>query len=130
MLKTCGVCFKIHDSKKLCKIKRYYKENKQTPQYKKLIKSTRWKKVSEQVKQLDNYNCLACKSDGLNVTSDKLEVHHIIKVNEDITKVYDINNLVTLCILHHKQADNNAISKAKLYSLINKYRDYNTTIII
>lgn len=124
MLKTCSNCLKIHDSKVVCKSKQYYKkttkDNKDV-NYIKIIKSKRWQKVSSLVKSLDCYNCLVCLDCDIRQPQN-LEVHHITKVLDDISKAYDVDNLITLCIYHHKQADNNKISKKDLQDLISKYR--------
>ena len=125
---TCKYCNKIHDINFKCgNKKKYYREKynnknyKKTDVYNKIIKSSKWRKLSEHVKTLDNYSCLVCLDCGIN-QPQYLEVHHILKVNENIEESYNINNLITLCVYHHKQADNEQIEVDELYYLIDKYR--------
>lgn len=126
-LKTCSYCHKIHDIKKKCTAKKGYYRDKNTryekdKDYIKFIKSKQWHEKSQEVKLLDSYCCLMCKSLGL-ISPKYLEVHHIVKVRNDATLKLDNSNLITLCVNHHKQADANKIQASELHSLINKYRD-------
>ena len=41
-------------------------------------------------------------------------------------KAFDEQNLITLCIFHHKQAEQGLISKQELLDLTNKYRKNDT----
>lgn len=126
-LKTCQYCQKIHDSSIKCGGKRsYYREknNRYTKDkdYLSFIKSKQWLNKSVEIKLLDNYNCLVCKSLGLN-SPTYLEVHHIEKVRMNNDNRLDNNNLITLCINHHKQSENGTISSTELHKLIEKYRN-------
>lgn len=126
-LKTCTYCHKIHDVKMKCTAKKgYYREKnsryEKDKDYIKFIKSKQWHEKSQEIKLLDCYCCLMCKSLGLN-SPKYLEVHHIVKYRNDASLKLDNNNLITLCVNHHKQADANKIQARELYSLINKYRD-------
>lgn len=106
--------------------KGYYREKysryEKDKNYLKFIKSKQWFNKSQEIKLLDSHCCLVCKSLGL-ISPTYLEVHHINKVRNDYDKRLDNDNLITLCIAHHKQADNNKISINELHRLINKYRD-------
>lgn len=126
-LKTCSYCHKIHDIKKKCTAKKGYYRDKNTryqkdKDYTRFIKSKKWHEKSQEVKLLDSYCCLMCKELGL-ISPKYLEVHHIIKFRNDKSLKLDNNNLITLCVAHHKQADANKIASSELHSLINKYRD-------
>ena len=126
-LKTCTYCHKIHDIKKKCMAKRgYYREKnaryEKDKDYIKFIKSKQWHEKSQEIKLLDAYCCLMCKSLGL-ISPKYLEVHHIVKVRNDSSLKLDNSNLITLCVAHHKMADANKIQARELHSLINKYRD-------
>ena len=125
-LKTCTYCRKIHDSSVKCGGKKDYYRKKngrysKDKDYISFIKSKEWRNKSVEIKILDSYCCLMCKSLGLTSPS-YLEVHHILKVRNNFEKRLDNNNLITLCVFHHKQADANTISSSELYELINKYR--------
>lgn len=126
-LKTCTYCHKIHESKKKCTAKKgYYREKnsryEKDKDYIKFIKSKKWHEKSQQIKLLDSYCCLMCKSLGL-ISPKYLEVHHIVKFRNDASLGLDNSNLITLCANHHKMADSNKIASSELHSLINKYRD-------
>lgn len=126
-LKTCTYCRKIHGKEINCTAKKgYYREKnaryEKDKDYLKFIKSKQWCEKSQEIKLLDAYCCLMCKSLGL-ISPKYLEVHHIVKVRNDISLKLDNSNLITLCIAHHKQADANKISNNELHRLISKYRD-------
>lgn len=42
---------------------------------------------------------------------------------KEIEKAFEIDYLITLCIFHHKQAEQGFITKQELLDLINKYRN-------
>ena len=126
-LKTCTYCRKIHGKEINCTAKRgYYREKnaryEKDKDYIKFIKSKQWHNKSQEIKRLDCYRCLVCQSLSL-ISPTYLEVHHIVKVRNNSSLKLDNDNLITLCVHHHKQADNNKISTNELYRLINKYRD-------
>ena len=126
-LKTCTYCRKIHDEKQKCTAKKgYYREKysryEKDKDYLKFIKSKKWFNKSQEIKMLDSYCCLVCQSLGL-ISPTYLEVHHIVKFRNDLSLKLDNNNLITLCVHHHKQADNNKISTNELHRLIKLYRD-------
>lgn len=126
-LKTCTYCRKIHGTEINCKAKRGYYRDKYSryekdKDYLKFIKSKQWHNKSQEIKLLDSHCCLVCKSLGL-ISPVYLEVHHIIKFRNDSSLKLDNDNLITLCIHHHKQADNNKISTKELHRLIKLYRD-------
>lgn len=126
-LKTCTYCRKIHGKEINCTAKRgYYREKnsryEKDKDYIKFIKSKLWNEKSQEIKKLDCYRCLVCQSLGL-ISPTYLEVHHIIKFRNNASLGLDNNNLITLCVAHHKQADANKIASSELHSLINKYRD-------
>lgn len=126
-LKTCTYCHKIHDVKMKCTAKKGYYRDKNTryqkdKDYIKFIKSKQWHNKSQEIKRLDCYRCLVCQSLGL-ISPVYLEVHHIVKYRNDSTLKLDNDNLITLCVNHHKMADSNKIASSELHSFINKYRD-------
>lgn len=126
-LKTCSYCHKIHDVKMKCTAKRgYYREKnsryEKDKDYTRFIKSKQWFNKSQEIKRLDCYRCLVCQSLGL-ISPTYLEVHHIVKVRNDSSLKLDNDNLITLCVNHHKMADSNKIQASELYRLIKQYRD-------
>lgn len=126
-LKTCTYCRKIHGKEINCTAKKgYYREKnsryEKDKDYIKFIKSKKWHEKSQEIKLLDSYCCLMCKELGL-ISPKYLEVHHIIKFRNDSSLGLDNNNLITICVNHHKQADANMIQASELYRLIEQYRD-------
>ena len=126
-LKTCSYCRKIHGKEINCMAKKgYYREKnaryKKDEYYLKFIKSKQWHNKSQEIKLLDSYCCLMCKSLGL-ISPKYLEVHHIVKFRNDSSLGLDNSNLITLCVNHHKMADSNKIQASELYRLIKLYRD-------
>lgn len=126
-LKTCTYCRKIHGKEIKCTEKKGYYRDKNAryekdKDYTSFIKSKKWNNKSQEIKLLDSYCCLMCKFLGL-ISPKYLEVHHIIKFRKDSSLKLDNNNLITLCVNHHKMADSNKIQASELHRLINKYRD-------
>ena len=60
------------------------------------LETDMWRK---QVFERDNYTCQFCGKHG-----GKLNAHHIVPVSIDCSKIYDINNGITLCVVCHKRA--------------------------
>lgn len=87
------------------------------------IRSTsKWQKVREAVKKRDHYLCQLCLR-GYDGTLRKFEyenteVHHIVPIEEDESKAFDMNNLITLCRGHHEGAECGKISREELFLII------------
>lgn len=63
-----------------------------------LRSSNKWKLWREAVFRRDNYVCKECGASKV-----YLEPHHIIPIRSDRSKVYDINNGITLCRPCHQK---------------------------
>ena len=81
-----------------------------------------WKEKRKRIKERDKYLCQICiegKYDTLyRYNYKQLEVHHIIPIEEDSDKKLDSENLITLCSMHHKMAEDNEISREELQEII------------
>lgn len=115
MKKSCSRCGKIHDINYKCYANMTKKKNSNAD---KVRATNRWHKKSEEIKDRDHYLCQLCIR-NLYDTYDtfnykKLEVHHIVPIEEDNTLAFDDDNLITLCCLHHKKADKNLIPREVL----------------
>ena len=112
MFKSCSKCGKIHPRNYQCNVGRTFTggiERKLRSQYS-------WTKKSEEIRERANYLCEICREQGIyNYTN--IEVHHIVKVKDDESRLLDNENLICLCQEHHKQADNNEIDKDYLIEL-------------
>ena len=77
---------------------------------------------SIEIKQRDRYLCQCCLNNLYNTMSmlnyKAVEVHHITSIKEDYSRRLDNDNLITLCIFHHKMADKGEIPRDVLYDLV------------
>ena len=112
MLTTCSVCGGIHHDDNMCK--RRYKKNSYASKFR---NSNAWITKREQIKKRDKYLCQVCLKDNI-YTCNNLQVHHIVPIEKDNDKKLDIDNLITLCSYHHKQAEMNKITVEELSNLI------------
>lgn len=119
MLKACGKCGRIHDSKFKCTPPQRYKCDKKIESFR---NSQAWKNKAKEIKNRDKHMCIACLN-GLKGTLIKyngqgLSVHHIISLACDFEKRFDNDNLITLCRYHHEQAEKGNIKAEALRELI------------
>lgn len=121
MLKSCKYCGRIHDNKFDCGMKP--KRKKEPTQINKFRWSRKWTEKREQIRERDNYLCLVCKAEN-RFTYEDLEVHHIVPLEEDYNLRLDDDNLITLCVIHHKAADREEIDREYLYKLLESVYEY------
>ena len=114
MYKSCSRCGKIHDTRFKC-----YSNISQNRQERKLRSQYAWTKKSEEIRERANHLCEVCKDRGA-ITYENIEVHHIVKVKDDSSKLLDDYNLICLCQEHHKQADKGQIDVDYLHDLVKK----------
>lgn len=112
MLRSCAVCGGIHQEDQMCK--RKYKKDSRAYHFR---NSNKWILKREEIKKRDKYLCQVCLKHGRFIYQD-VQVHHIIPINVDYDKRLDSDNLITLCTLHHKDAERGFISAEELHSLI------------
>ena len=119
MYKSCAKCGRIHDINYVC----YKREKKEETVANKFRKTNAWKLKSQYIRERDKYLCRCCLADIYNTIHvynfNKLEVHHIVPLEEDYAKRLDDDNLITLCCYHHKLADSNKIPRNILIKLTN-----------
>lgn len=115
----CGIVPRGH----ICPYKHYKKRDKDS-KADRFRKSALWTRKSLEIRQRDKYLCKVCINNLYNTINtynyDKLEVHHIVPINEDYNKRLDNDNLITLCNYHHKMADKGMIPRGELFELVNK----------
>jgi 5-methylcytosine-specific restriction protein A len=110
MLVSCRYCSAFHKRGEQCKNRpKHTNYKKETNAITRFRSSRLWQKKRHEIKVRDKFLCQACKKNGL-YQFNKLEVHHIIPISQSWNKRLKNNNLITLCHLCHKQADNNEIS--------------------
>lgn len=110
MFRSCSRCGKIHDTNYKCNVGRNNTNEA------KLRNTHKWHSKAAEIKENSNYLCAVCKEEG-RYTYDNLEIHHIVKIKDDPTKLLDNYNLICLCVYHHKLADAGKISKEYLLKL-------------
>ena len=117
MLKACSRCGKIHDFNFNCKVG---KERKyaNTPENKLRSKNS-WKIKRAYIRERAFNLCEVCRDQGIYNYTD-IEIHHIKKLRDDPDGLLQDNNLVALCVFHHKQADSGEISVDYLKELVAK----------
>lgn len=119
MLKACGKCGRIHDSKFKCTPPQKYKCDEKIERFR---NSQAWKNKTKEIKSRDKHMCIACLNgfEGTIVkyNSQGLSVHHITSLASDFEKRFDNDNLITLCRYHHEQAEKGGIKAEVLRELI------------
>ena len=113
MYKSCSRCGKIHDANYKCNVGRVYNGGNERA----LRNKYAWHKKADDIKEKANHLCEVCRDNGI-YTYNKLEVHHIDKVKDAPDKLLDDSNLICLCVLHHKEADNGKLNKDYLHKLV------------
>lgn len=126
MLKACPRCGKIHKYNYVCNVgkQRKYQDTKEN----KLRGKNAWKIKRERIKERSLGLCAICKDQG-DYSSKALEVHHIRKLRDYPDGLLEDNNLICLCVLHHKQADRGEIDVSYLTDLATK-RDSNKDYLL
>lgn len=116
-LKSCNVCGRIHPRGQECKVKRVWKKTDD----RKLRSSYDWTQKAKQIKRDSLGLCEVCRKQGV-YTYDGLEVHHITKITDDPNGLLEDDNLITLCVKHHKEADAGKIEADYLRELVRERR--------
>lgn len=117
MFKACSRCGKVHDVNFVCKAGRQKIDwNRYKTDADKLHHTAEWQAKSLQIREDAQWLCEVCRDQGAYNYTD-LEVHHIDKLRENKAGLLDDNNLVCLCVKHHKQADRGQLKKSYLRNL-------------
>lgn len=123
MLKTCSICGRIHEFDKQC----YSARNKKATNQNKFRNTYIWQEKRNEIRERDMHMCQVCLRDKYDTefkyTYDDLEVHHIISLEEDYSKRLDSFNLITLCNMHHRLAEEGVIEKEYLQKIVQEYYD-------
>ena len=69
------------------------------------------------MRRRDAYACAYCLKDK-RINCVDIEVHHIVPINEDNSKEYDLGNLITLCRRHHELAEKGLIERKELLDIV------------
>ena len=100
MLRSCSRCGRIHDINFKCNKGGLPRTTEQA-----LRKLNKWTKKSQEIRERSLYLCSVCKDRGTANADDDIEVHHIKKLRDYPDGLLEDENLICLCVYHHKQAD-------------------------
>jgi 5-methylcytosine-specific restriction endonuclease McrA len=75
-----------------------------------------WTNKSIEIREDSKYLCSVCLDNNI-YNYNRLEVHHIIPLEEDVDKGLDNLNLICLCNMHHREAEEGKIDKEYLFRL-------------
>lgn len=120
MLKSCGYCGRIHDSKFDCgrkPVKRYRRSERVSGRY-----TRDWSLKAEEIKERSRFLCACCLAEG-RITYDGLEVHHIVPLRVRPELLLEDGNLVCLCRRHHEMAERGDIDAQLLRELARERDD-------
>lgn len=85
-----------------------------------LRRRTSWTNKSRDIRERSKYLCAVCLDQGKARADDDIEVHHIRKLRDYPDGLLEDDNLICLCVFHHKQADNNELDPNYLRQLAQK----------
>ena len=122
-LKSCSKCGKIHPRGYNCNVGRIYTKTDEA----RMRSRYAWTQKAKQIKVDALGLCEYCKKQGI-YTYDNLEVHHITKLADNPDGLLEDDNLICLCVYHHKQADAGEIDADELRQIVRERRKYDTTI--
>lgn len=114
MLKSCSYCGLTHNRNEQCARKPTRKKFKKNDADS-FRNTSLWKKKSKEIRERDKHLCQICIRKLYNTmnqyTFDTIEVHHIIPLQEDISKGLSNSNLLSVCKYHHYMADHGEIPR-------------------
>lgn len=129
MLKACGRCGKLHPLGYICRYGQKLKYSERSDiETAKLHNKSAWRNKRDSVKERCFNLCEVCKAEGL-YNYDNIEVHHITKLSQDPNGLLEDDNLIALCVKHHKQADKGELDADYLRELA-RLRDAETDTAI
>ena len=114
MLKACSRCGQVHDDSSVCHHGQHRKFNKTDET--KLRSRYSWKQKRAEIRDRAFELCEVCMDEG-DYSKKDLEVHHIVKLKDDPSGFLENENLISLCVKHHKMADDGELSVEYLTSL-------------
>ncbi len=123
MKKSCVYCGKSHEYNETCPKRAEYR-NKYKYDYKrdsladKFRNSRIWREKRSEIQRRDCYLCRYCFCVEKKINTSDLSVHHIIPIEKNYNLRLDNGNLITLCRLHHEQAEKGLIKSENLRNIL------------
>lgn len=122
MLMSCSRCGRVHERQFICEGKKrnYQKKLSLADKFR---NTQAWRNKKRDIVHRDRALCLVCMSGAYPSYSSrplnqKVQVHHIIPINEDYTRRLDGDNLICLCTYHHHMAEHGQIKRKELIELV------------
>jgi 5-methylcytosine-specific restriction endonuclease McrA len=119
MKRSCKHCGTYHEVKFDCG--RKPSRQKKLNAADKFRKTNAWRKKSLEIRQRDKSLCQVCIRQLYNTTLqynfETIEVHHIIKLEVDMSKKLDNEWLLSMCKYHHTMADDYQIPMDELHEI-------------
>ena len=123
MLKSCKYCGRLHEAGYVCskkpKKRRYDYSDREVWKFR---HGEDWKQKAIEIKERDHWMCRCCLDKNI-INYTKLEVHHIVPLEEDLDQRLNADNLITLCRSCHEEAEKNNIAREELRELVRKSID-------
>lgn len=119
MMVSCRYCGRVHKRGEVCprKPQGYHPKGRPT-RADKFRWTQAWKDMRERILERDYHMCRICFEGKHGVfPPGKLQVHHIVPLSEDYRLRLDEDNLIALCPLHHRDAEDGSISREELRGL-------------
>lgn len=92
---------------------------KRYPTKKSFYASRRWQRIRQAVLKRDNYLCQNCLRFGIKTQAE--HVHHKIHLEDDVTKAFDMDNLISLCRACHNEMHPEKIEHASIKGRLGYY---------
>ena len=122
MRKSCKYCGRSHEYGEVCPKKIRYRnkyESKPRVSLADRFRNSRiWREKRSEIQRRDLYICRYCFCMEKKIHTSDLSVHHIIPIEKNYNLRLDNGNLITLCRLHHEQAEKGLIKPDILQNLL------------
>lgn len=120
MMTSCRYCGRVHPQGQVCPKKPggAYRRGEPT-QADRYRRSRKWQKVRDGILERDYHLCRVCfeGNHGVWPAAGGMQVHHIVPLQEDYSLRSEEGNLISLCPLHHRMAEEGDIGREELRRL-------------
>lgn len=101
MRRSCVYCGRIHPKGYICPLKPVRRKGRSNAD--RFRSTSVWQKKRAYIAARDRHLCRICLANG--IYSQDIQVHHITPLADDYDKRLDDDNLISLCPVHHEQAE-------------------------
>ena len=122
---SCPYCGRLHPQGYVCERKPKYGYKDKDKETNKFRRTNKWTIASKAIRARDNYLCVWCKEKLGVINNTAIEVHHITKIKDAYDKRLDGDNLISLCRVHHEEAEKGLIDALELQELARKQEELN-----